>query len=92
MVDPNTVTSSLDKISDLKMIYSGGERQDGNPFSGWSMAELDENDEPLIAVRWNIEPTRWFVLPMIVGKAAQEALFAHLYSLALAQAQIKEAE
>jgi hypothetical protein len=56
------------------------------------MAERDENDEPLIAIRWNIEPTRWFVLPMIVGKAAQDALFAHLYSLALAQAQIKEVE
>jgi hypothetical protein len=96
MIDPDTVTSSLDKvrdkISNLKMIYSGGERQEGNPFSGWSMAELEENDEPFIAIRWTIEPTGWFVLPMIVGKSAQDALFAHLYSVALGQAQTKEVE
>ena len=92
MVDHKSVTPFLAKISNHNIIYSGGERQDGNPFSGWSMAELVENDEPLIAIRWNIEPARWFVLPLIVGKAAQDALFAHLYSLALAQAQVKEVE
>jgi hypothetical protein len=103
MIDPKTVLSPKDQLTNLKVIYDGGELQAGQPFSGWSLAEFDWNESPAIGIRWNGEEDgvgtpaafgrpMWFVLPLPVGQQAQDALYAHLYRRALAVAEVKEVE
>jgi hypothetical protein len=103
MIDPKLVISPIDRLTNLHVIYDGGERQDGNPFSGWALAEFDWDEAPAIGIRWNGEGDTlgmpmaghgkpgWFVLPESVGKSVQEGLYAHLYRGALAVAEVREA-
>jgi hypothetical protein len=103
MIDPKTVTAPKGRLTNLKVVYDGGERQDGHPLSGWSMAEYDWDDAPAIGIRWNGEgdgiglpaafgKPAWFVLPWEMGKCAQDALYAHLYRRALDVAEVREVE
>jgi hypothetical protein len=44
---PNTVTSPQDYISNIRVIYDGGE-------NSFSIARLDWEAKPCIAMRWNV--------------------------------------
>jgi len=45
-IDPRMVTSPRGRVSDLKIMFDGGE-------GSYSVASLHWDDEPAIAVRWN---------------------------------------
>jgi hypothetical protein len=104
MIDPMKVTAPTDLLENLNVVYDGGERQDGHPMSGWSMAEFLWDSIPAIGIRWNGEGDGngmplgafgrplWFVLPWEIGKLAQDALYAHSYREALAVAEVREVE
>ena len=49
---PNTVISPQDYISNVRVIYDGGE-------SSFSLARLDWEDEPRVAMRWNVARREW---------------------------------
>jgi hypothetical protein len=104
MINQTKVTAPTDMLENLEVVYDGGERKNGNPFSGWSLAEFDWDSIPAIGIRWNGEGEGsgmplgaygrplWFVLPEPVGKSVQDALYAHFYRKALDVAEVKEVE
>ncbi len=69
-VDPASVTSPQDKVSDVEVIHDGGEHS-------WSAARLKWEDNPVVGLRWNgsydSETTKgmpqsrgyptWFIVP-----------------------------
>ena len=67
-VDPKDVKSPKNKVSDLCVIYDGGEAQ-------WALAQMKWGDDLIIGLRWNgtsKEPIgnpqshgipTWFILP-----------------------------
>ena len=83
--DPNRVQSpkaSVGKDS-VKVVHNGGESQKDDPWSGWSVAELEWDGHPSVGIRWNGNgnnvgnpqsrgvPT-WFILPEIVASVVLE--------------------
>jgi hypothetical protein len=102
MIDPKLVISPVNKVKNLNVLWDGGLLQDGNPFSGWSLAELDYGTFPAIGFRWNGEegpsigtPSAfgkpiWEILPEIIGERAKESVYAYLYENALAVAEVKD--
>jgi hypothetical protein len=52
--DPRHVKSPRAAVTHLKVIYDGGEQAvAGEDLSGWSIAELEWYEEPVLACRWN---------------------------------------
>jgi hypothetical protein len=101
MIDPKTVIYG--KLKKLNVIYNGGEHQDGNQYSGWSLAEFEYDGHPKIGFRWNGEEGKvgtpqtfgvpiWEILPTVVGEKIKEGLYAYLYERALAVAEVREVE
>jgi len=51
---PNTVTSPQDCVSNINVIFDGG--TGSSPFS---VAKLDWDGSPCIAMRWNVSQREW---------------------------------
>jgi hypothetical protein len=52
--DPKTVKSPRAAVSHLKVVYDGGEQAENRTdWEGWSVAELEWHEEPVLGVRWN---------------------------------------
>jgi hypothetical protein len=57
--DPRQVKSPKPGITHLKVLYDGGEQVGsgghgyGGKWSGWSVAEFEWYEEPVLGVRWN---------------------------------------
>jgi hypothetical protein len=52
--DPRLVKSPKGAVSHLKILYDGGEQTAAyREWEGWSIAELEWNEEPTLACRWN---------------------------------------
>lgn len=86
-IDPRTVLTPRGTITELAVIYDGGEH-------GWSLARMKWEGDPIIAMRWNggrpkqIPPSNkpsigtpqsrgyptWFVLPKEVGEMIENSL------------------
>lgn len=49
---PNTVTSPQDYISNIRIVFDGGK-------GSFSIARLDWEGEPRIAMRWNVARREW---------------------------------
>jgi hypothetical protein len=49
---PNTVTSPQDYITNIQVIYDGG-------VESFSIAKLDWEGRPCIAMRWNVARREW---------------------------------
>mgnify|MGYP001418855056 CR=1 FL=1 len=85
-ITPELVTSPKAKVSELHVIYDGGE---GN----WALAEMKWDEKKVMALRWNggSEDPRfpgignpqsrgvptWFVLPDEVGEVVVQMLRLH---------------
>jgi hypothetical protein len=54
-MNPRVVLSPKGAISDLVVLYDGGEQDyaSNDAWRGWSIAELDWYETPRLAVRWN---------------------------------------
>jgi hypothetical protein len=89
--DPAQVKSPKGAVSHLRVLYDGGEQRDGaGGWEGWSVAELEWFEEPVLACRWNGSivgedisakgypqasgQPLWFILP----KPLQDAIKAQL--------------
>src|SRR5260221_2850142 len=52
--DPRLVKSPKGAVSHLRVLYDGGEQTATNQeWEGWSVAELEWYEEPVLACRWN---------------------------------------
>ena len=52
--DPRRVKSPKASVTHLKVIYDGGEQTaDHRDWEGWSIAELEWQEAPALACRWN---------------------------------------
>jgi hypothetical protein len=52
--NPAQVRSPKGAVTHLRVIYDGGEQsQASDEWSGWSVAELEWYEEPVMACRWN---------------------------------------
>lgn len=89
--DPRLVKSPKGAVSHLRVLYDGGEQTATNQeWEGWSVAELEWYEEPVLACRWNGSTEyedvsaignpqsrglpTWFMIP----KPLQEAIRAQL--------------
>jgi hypothetical protein len=88
--NPLLVLSPQDAISNLKVLYDGGEQlSEGNTWSGWSVAEFDWYQQPSLGIRWNgstqnpdVSPRgnpqsrgpTWFVLPEPIATVVRAGL------------------
>jgi hypothetical protein len=89
--DPNQVKSPKTDVSHLNVLYDGGEQTaDHGEWEGWSIAELEWQEKPVLACRWNGSTDNaeisqvgnpqsrrypiWFILP----KPLEEAIRARL--------------
>jgi hypothetical protein len=52
-IDPKTVLSPKGMVDHLKVIHDGGVHNDGDPWSGWSLATLSWDRGPAVGIRWN---------------------------------------
>lgn len=74
--NPQMVISPKASVEEgsVKVVYDGKEWQQGDPWAGWSVAELVWAGSPAVGIRWNGDgsgvgnpqsrgvPT-WFILP-----------------------------
>ena len=51
--NPNQVKSPKGAVSHFRVIYDGGEQTGLSAWHGWSIAELEWYEEPVLACRWN---------------------------------------
>jgi hypothetical protein len=49
---PNTVTGPRDYVSNVRVIYNGG-------VNSFSVAKLDWDGNPCLAMRWNVSAREW---------------------------------
>jgi hypothetical protein len=91
-IDPNKVLSPQRSVSNLRVIWNGGQWDKANPaWSGWSLSELDWDGNPAVGCRWNGAddeergvgnpqsrglPT-WFILPGGIADVALQAVIRH---------------
>jgi hypothetical protein len=89
--NPGYVKSPKGAVTHLRVIYDGGE-QTGTlgEWDGWSVAELEWHEEPVVACRWNGSTTNgdvseignpqsrgnptWFILPKPLAEAVKARL------------------
>ncbi|SRR6266536_2837883 len=79
-VDPQTVTSPKNLVSDVEVIYDSGPREDS-----WAVATLRWDKRPAVGIRWNGAPgsgvgspqsrglPTWFVVPDELADLVREA-------------------
>lgn len=89
--DPNQVKSPKADVSHLRVLYDGGEQTaDHGEWEGWSIAELDWQEKPALACRWNGSTDSaeisqvgdpqsrrhpiWFILPKPLEEAIRKRL------------------
>jgi len=88
--DPGQVRSPKGAVSHLHVIYDGGEQTAESQWEGWSVAELEWYENPVLAIRWNGSTTvegvsevgnpqsrgnpTWFILPKPLHDAIQAEL------------------
>ena len=52
--DPRLVKSPKGAVTHLRILYDGGEQTEASgEWGGWSVAELEWYEEPVLACRWN---------------------------------------
>jgi hypothetical protein len=86
-VDPSTVYSPRDAVSDVHVVYDGGAQGDGsNPWAGWSVARLKWYGVPAVGCRWNGGGVHgvgnpaprgypaWFIIPGPLGDPLVQAV------------------
>jgi hypothetical protein len=89
--DPKQVKSPKGAVTHLRVIYDGGEQTVlSSEWNGWSVAELEWYEEPVMACRWNGSSTNvdvsdignpqsrgrptWFILPKPLETAIKAQL------------------
>jgi hypothetical protein len=89
--DPRQVKSPKEAVTHLKIIYDGGEQAEAyREWEGWSIAELEWYEEPVLACRWNgstvndnVSPIGnpqsrgvplWFIIPKPLSDAVRAQL------------------
>lgn len=79
--DPREVNSPKVSISDLRVVWDGGEETEDNAWSGWALATMKWDGRRAVGVRWNgLLPSvgapqsrgipTWFILPGPLEKIA----------------------
>jgi len=77
--NPGYVKSPKGAVTHLRVLYDGGEQTGALEWDGWSIAELEWHEKPVLACRWNGSTTNgefseignpqsrgnptWFILP-----------------------------
>jgi hypothetical protein len=77
--NPEYVKSPKGAVTHLRVLYDGGEQTGALEWDGWSIAELEWYEKPVLACRWNGSTTNgevseignpqsrgnptWFILP-----------------------------
>ncbi|MBV9554056.1 MAG: hypothetical protein JO032_14845, partial [Alphaproteobacteria bacterium] len=51
--NPTEVRSPKGAITHLRVIFDGGEQTPESRWDGWSVAELEWYENPVLAIRWN---------------------------------------
>ncbi len=86
-VDPRMVSSPKVSITpgSVRVMHDGGEWQKGDPWTGWSVAQMEWDGSPAVGMRWNGDasgvgnpqsrgvPT-WFILPDPMAQLVLERL------------------
>jgi hypothetical protein len=88
--NPNHVKSPKGAVSHLRVIYDGGEQTGLSDWHGWSIAELEWYEEPVLGCRWNGSTAAggvseignpqsrgnptWFILPKPLEEAIKSQL------------------
>jgi hypothetical protein len=89
--NPSSVKSPKGAVTHLRVLYDGGEQTAASGgWDGWSVAELEWREEPVIACRWNGSTNNgdvseignpqsrgnptWFVLPKPLAGAIKAQL------------------
>jgi hypothetical protein len=91
-IDPKTVLSPKGLISNLSVLFDGGEWDEANPdWSGWSLGELIWDGDPAVGIRWNGDPNAgvgnpqsrgvptWMILPKPIAEVAVDRVRNHLH-------------
>jgi hypothetical protein len=86
-VHPSLVISPKASIApgSVRVLYDGGEWREGEPWTGWSVAELEWDGSDAVGIRWNGGgasmgnpqsrgvPT-WFILPDPIAEKVGKAV------------------
>jgi hypothetical protein len=88
--NPRQVKSPKGAVTHLRVLYDGGEQTSAQEWDGWSIAELEWFEEPVLACRWNGSTTNdncseignpqsrgnptWFILPKPLEEAIKRQL------------------
>jgi hypothetical protein len=88
--DPTQVRSPKGAVTHLHVIYDGGEQTMEFQWEGWSVAELEWYENPVLAIRWNGSTSRegvsevgnpqsrgnptWFIVPKPLHEAIKTEL------------------
>lgn len=88
--DPARVRSPKGAVTHLHVIYDGGEQTEEFQWEGWSVAELEWYENPVLAIRWNGSTSHdgisavgnpqsrgnptWFILPQPLYDAIKAEL------------------
>lgn len=88
--DPMQVRSPKGAVTHLHVVYDGGEQTAEHQWDGWSVAELEWYENPVLAIRWNGSTSRegisevgnpqsrgnptWFILPKPLHEAIKTEL------------------
>lgn len=88
--DPRQVRSPKGAVTHLHVIYDGGEQTAEPQWQGWSVAELEWYENPVLAIRWNGSTSQegvsevgnpqsrgnptWFILPKPLHEAVKTEL------------------
>jgi len=89
--NPGQVKSPKGAVSHLRVLYDGGEQSAAaRDWEGWSVAELEWYEQPVLACRWNGSSSNgdvsdvgnpqsrgnptWFILPKALQDAIKEQL------------------
>ena len=84
-IDPRLVISPKASVRNLHVLYDGGEFVEGDPKSGYAIAEFKWEGSPAVGVRWNGDErgvgnpqsrgvATWFVLPPPLAEVARKSL------------------
>jgi hypothetical protein len=88
--DPTQVRSPKGAVTHLRVVYDGGEQTADLQWGGWSVAELEWYENPVLAIRWNGSTSQegisevgnpqsrgnptWFILPSPLHEAVKAEL------------------
>lgn len=86
-IHPSLVISPKASISkdSVTVVYDGGEVSPGDPWTGWSVAEMEWDGNPAVGMRWNGGGTSignpqsrgvptWFILPDPIAEVVLKAV------------------